>query len=73
MTFRFEVIDIRTRAPEGDRPYVDVGRCLMRVHWLNLTAQELRYTLRPVRWVEESELDSHARSSRHVDFEQKNA
>jgi hypothetical protein len=36
MTFRFDVIDIRTRQPEGDLPYVYVGRALMRAIRLNL-------------------------------------
>lgn len=54
MTFRFDVIDIRTRQPEGDLPYVYVGRALMRAIRLNLLAGETRYTLRPVRWIEES-------------------
>jgi len=54
-TFRYNVIDIRTREPEGDRPYFDPGRALMRAIRLNLLAAQVRYTLRPVRWIEESE------------------
>jgi hypothetical protein len=53
MTFRYHVIEARTREPEGERPYLDPGRALMRAIRLNLLAQETRYTLRPVRWVEE--------------------
>lgn len=53
MTFRYHVIDSRTREPEGERPYLDPGRALKRAIWLNLLEQQLRYTLRPVRWSEE--------------------
>lgn len=52
MGFRYQVIDAATGAPEGDRPYLDPGRALMRAHWLNLVAQQRRYTLVPVRWRE---------------------
>lgn len=53
-TFRYQVVEAATRAPEGDRPYMDIGRCLQRMRWLNLVAQEPRYTLVPVRWREAS-------------------
>jgi hypothetical protein len=53
-TFRFQVIDIRTREPDGDLPHVHPGRALMRAIQLNLFAQEVRYTLRPVRWIDDS-------------------
>jgi hypothetical protein len=49
-THRYQVIDAATRAPEGDRPYLDPGRALMRVHWLHLVQPDRRYTLLPVRW-----------------------
>ena len=62
MTFRFQVIDARTGEPEGDRPHRDIGRCLMRVRWLNLIEQEPRYTLRPVRWSEDSDSNLSGRS-----------
>lgn len=51
-TFRYQVIESRTREPEGDLPHVHPGRALMRAIQLNLLAQEVRYTLRPVRWIE---------------------
>lgn len=53
-TTRYHVIEMGTRKPEGDRPYLDPGRALMRAMWLNLVAQELRYTLLPVRWKDAS-------------------
>jgi hypothetical protein len=53
-TFRYQVIDIRTREPDGDLPHVHPGRALMRAIQLNLFAQDVRYTLRPVRWIDES-------------------
>jgi hypothetical protein len=46
--FRFQIIDLMSGEPEGI-PYRYVGRCLDRVRWLNLTAGENRYTLKPVR------------------------
>lgn len=52
ITFRYQVIDATTRAPEGDIPYMDPGRALMRVRWLHLVEPERRYTLVPVRWRE---------------------
>ena len=48
------MIDIRTREPDGDLPHVHPGRALMRAIQLNLFAQDVRYTLRPVRWIDES-------------------
>lgn len=50
--FRYQVVEVGTRSPEGDRPYLDPGRALMRAMWLNLVAQQRRYTLVPVRWRE---------------------
>jgi hypothetical protein len=47
-SWRYQIIDLVTRANEGI-PYRYVGRCLDRVRWLNLTAGENRYTLKPVR------------------------
>jgi hypothetical protein len=46
--FRFQIFDSLTREPEGV-PYLDIGRCLNRIIWLNVVAQECRYSLRPVR------------------------
>jgi hypothetical protein len=47
--FRFQVYELATGAPEGDVPHRYVGRALQRVQWLNAMAQELRYSLKPVR------------------------
>jgi hypothetical protein len=47
--FKYQVYEIATGAAEGDLPYRYVGRALMRVQWLNGMAQELRFTLKPVR------------------------
>ena len=46
--FRFQIIDVIAHEPEGV-PYLDIGRCLNRIVWLNCTAQESRYSLVPVR------------------------
>jgi len=50
--FRYQVVDAQTRQPEGDRPYLDPGRAVMRAQWLHLVQTERRYTLVPVRWTE---------------------
>ena len=46
--FRFQIVDTITHEPEGV-PYLHIGRCIMRVLWLNQVACELRYSLKPVR------------------------
>lgn len=52
MSIRYEVYDRTTNQREGDIPHVHIGRCLDRVRWLNLIAQALKYSLRPVYWRE---------------------
>jgi hypothetical protein len=46
--FRFQIIDTIADEPEGV-PYLDIGRCLNRITWLNSEAQERRYSLKPIR------------------------
>lgn len=48
MSFRYQILDAIADEPEGV-PYLDIGRCLNRIVWLNATAQESRYTIKPVR------------------------
>lgn len=46
--FRFQIIDLIADEAEGV-PYLDIGRCLNRIVWLNATSQERRYSMKPVR------------------------
>jgi hypothetical protein len=46
--FRYQIVDLIAEELEGV-PYLDIGRCLNRIVWLNTCAQERRYSIKPVR------------------------
>ena len=46
--FRYQIVDLIAREPEGV-PYLDIGRCLNRIVWLNTEVGERRYSIKPVR------------------------